>query len=131
MDKKRSKGITLIGSINRTLFGFVTFVASLFILVLSFGEFGKKVASKYSPSLIAFRFEFIYFLMLAIVFIITGDGILKLKEKSRVHTIYLAIFLIVIGLLKIFFFSFSWSDFVYPLVLIVYFTRLKVKEQFR
>ena len=131
MENKRSKGTTLIGSINRTLCGYLGSIAWPVLFLLSFREFGRKLALKHSPSLTAFRFECIYSLVFAVVFIITGDGLLKLKEKSRVQTIYLTIFVMTIGLLKIFFSDFSLSYFIYPIILIVYLTRPKVKEQFK
>ncbi len=134
MDKKRSVGVTIIGWLNIVFFGGIALVLYMFIFLLSLGGNSAKIASASGQSLMMFRVTIVYGILLSAAFIVTGLGVLKLKETARVQTVYLAI----VMLLADIFFSmqnFSNSGFllslIYPAILIIFFSLPKTKEQFK
>lgn len=133
MDKKRSVGITILGSLNRIFFGFIGLLMWLFGFFMSFNEEWAKALPGFR-SIIMLRIYFIYVIIVSAALMITGHGILKLKEKARINTVYLGIFMLIGNVL----FSINYINsfgflmgLIYPCLLIYFFTRPKVKEQFK
>lgn len=123
MEKKRSRDVTVF-AILHFIIGFYIFMA-------------LGIASGPYP----YHLEFIIPYLIPLLWIITGIGLLKLKEWARKSAIYLAIFIIIVtsiasfsnkGRVSIFsevaacgFYFIIFSYFIY------FFTRRKVKEQFQ
>lgn len=130
--KERPIGVTILGSLNRILFGFISLLMWSFGFLMSFNDqWLKKLPQFRSP--IMLRIFLLYGIIISTGLMITGDGILKLKEKARINTIYVGIFMLIFNFLfnlnYIFLFNF-WVGLIYPCLLIYFFTRPKVKKQF-
>lgn len=130
--KNRSIGITILGNLNRILFGFIGLLMWTFGFLMSFnGQWQKSLPQFRSP--IMLRIFLLYGIITSTLLMITGDGILKLKEKARINTMYVGTFMLIFNFLfnlkYIFFFNFR-VGLIYPCLLIYFFTRSKVKEQF-
>ncbi len=133
MEKKRSIGVTIFAFLNIILFGGVLFALYLIAFLLSLVGYDTQIAIAFGQSVFMSRVAIVYGILVSAALIVTGLGVLKLKEKARVQTVYLAI----VMLLADIFFSmqnFSNSGFllslVYPAILIIFFSLPKVKEQF-
>ncbi len=132
--RKRSIGVTILGSLNRILFGVISLVFAIIGLLMSFSEFGIKEAAKMGQTIVMFRLSMGYMILISAALMITGNGILKLQEKARTQTIYLAIIMLVLNML------FNLKNIaapnflmglIYPAILVIFFTNSRVKEQFK
>ena len=134
-EKKRAIGVTILGSLNTMFFGFITFLASIFVLFMySKGSDLGQLLEISSPLMIKLTFGYAAFMSL--IFMITGNGVLKLKNWARIATIYFAVFLLIstvaVNFKNIISLNFNFLiGLIYPVILLYYFTRPKVKKQFR
>ncbi|MDD4894012.1 MAG: hypothetical protein PHW54_01690 [Candidatus Omnitrophica bacterium] len=134
MDKKRSIGVTIFGWLNVIFFGGISLILYILVFLLALGGSSAKIAAASGQSIMMFRVSMVYGILLSAALIVTGLGVLKLKERARTQTIYLAI----VMLLADIFFSmqnFSTSGFllslIYPAIIIIFFSLPKTKEQFK
>ncbi len=134
--KKMSTGVMILGSLNRIFFGYLCLFGWSLIFAMSFSD---KWMARLSTELeikspIILRAFIIYGIVASAIAMITGSGVLKLRENARTNTLYLGFFTLIFNILfslnRIFSFEFIGGLF-YPCLLIFFFTRPKVKEQFK
>lgn len=133
MDKKRSKGVTILGSLNKLLFGFFGLITWSLGLLLTFNQEAAKDLYTITGSMITARIFMVYMIAISAALMVTGNGVLKLKENARQNTLYIGMVMLIVNVLinlkHIFTTAFLGSLF-YPVLLIYFFTRPEVKQQF-
>ena len=126
-----------------TVFGYLYIIAGIIGLILSAINISmlfsseEVMKSQFETKFPLFSFNPWFFVVIAIMIAVSifclaiGNGLLKLKERARKWVIYLSIFGIICGLIKCFAKGFEVWNFVVPAITIYFFTRPKVKEQFK
>jgi len=137
MEKKRSKGITVIAGINQWILGILQLLGGALLLANYFtkSDIYLKAIEKAGSNM--YLFGAICGVIFGAVFIWTGAGLFGLKNTARKITVYLLSYItvqaIVINAIRfadfkaIPFFLFT----IYNIAAIYYLTRPKVKEQFK
>ncbi|MFC1631828.1 hypothetical protein ACFL2I_04665 [Candidatus Omnitrophota bacterium] len=137
MEKKRSLGVVFVGVINLVLGGYCSFPFGSNVInsILHFSSWGD------TPKKIIFLTYLVHCdsFIVSLLYAITGYGLLKTKEWARKGTVFLGIYFIVGGAI-IYLLQAIWLDLsfpvlhlikiIYPLFLIIYLTRPKVKALF-
>ena len=137
MEKKRSVGVTLFGNLY-IISGIIVLILSVINISLLFSPDKLEVMksqfeAKFSPLSFNPWFFVVSIIMVAVsIFCLAiGNGLLKLKETARKWVIYLSTFGIIYGLIECFIKGFRAWNFIIPAIIIYFFTRPKVREQFK
>jgi len=155
MTKKPSTAINVLGSLNTSFFGVFLFICGLFNLIFIYlgapAWVSKIAVLGFSRPLGLFAYA--QLTIASICYLITGQGLLKLKEWARKATLYLASISLVINIIllliafcntAIHIVSVSDGNTVihinlfhviggvfYPIILLYCLTRSEIKEQFK
>lgn len=149
MNNKRSKGVMIIGSLNTMFFGAgLLLLSGIFGTAFKYIEFSNKGIPLGSYQI----FLVVQQIVFSICYIISGNGILHLKEWARSITLKISWCSLI---MHIYFFINNFSVFIdsfphvkpneviyislnpliggiiYPGILLYFFTRQTVKEQFK
>lgn len=132
--EKRLIGVTIFGLFNLLFLGLLNLLYYGYSLLKSFSKISEARILESGGSLAKFRLLMLYVVITSAVYAITGYGVLRSKEKARIA---LVLFSIIMLILSCFYalYHFEYHNFLlslcYSALLIYYFTRPKVKEQFK
>ena len=142
MEKKRSKGVTIIGNYHKWFLGVFGICVGSFILAMLImpSETYLETLKESGRTLSGNRIAAVHFLILSVISFILGKNLLLLKKWTRKVTIYFTFYCLLASVttninsalsfelrsVVNIFFSMATS-----IAIIFYLTRPKVKEQFR
>ncbi|MGD9015061.1 MAG: hypothetical protein PVI33_03450 [Candidatus Omnitrophota bacterium] len=144
LKKKRSKGVAIFAWLHRILgiLGLILIAATIRMLLSP--NTLRVIRYRFENRFYPLSFSPWFFVLIAVIgvfsvlYLMIGSGLLKLKEWSRKWAIYLSVFGIFFNLIySVKCFSrdlrpTGWiGNFILAFIIIYFFTRPKVKEQFR
>jgi hypothetical protein len=142
MKDKIPLGLLVLGAVNAFFFGLLAFVFSLIAYFGSTFEFIQKTLELIKEKNPAFdsvtpemlKLVFLGQALIALIFLISGAGIVLRKEWARKLTIYFAFFLLLLVFLSALanpsLLTQMLLNVIYPAILIFYFTNRKLDKYF-
>jgi len=134
-------GVILLGKINFFLFGWAVFILSCYVLINLNQDVLKQANDLLLQEGISFELTMAQVkaalmiqVFLSFLFIVSGFGLVKVKEWGRKYTVYYAFSLVVFTFLTAViqrtFVAQAVLQIVYPGILIYYFTNKKIEAYF-
>ncbi|MFH1338852.1 MAG: hypothetical protein ABIH40_03310 [Candidatus Omnitrophota bacterium] len=134
--KKRPRGVTIIGNLNKWLFGVAGFILAIFALLSSLSpspQMVEKLAES-GRTLSQSRIQWSQSMIFCIISFIIGNGLLHLKSWGRNAAIYYFIFTSALSLQNSITTHLNWGGTLFSLVItiviIYYLFRPEVKKLF-
>ncbi|MFH1771676.1 MAG: hypothetical protein ABH872_02570 [Candidatus Omnitrophota bacterium] len=134
-------GVLILGRFNFFIFGLASFLLSLFMLFKPASRFSQSLLDKLSAYLPEEALTFTYFKLavvlqaaIALLFIMSGLGLLKRREWARKLTLYFSFasitIIVISGFRNTAIIGQGIFQIIYPAILIFYFTNKNIENYF-
>jgi Na+-translocating ferredoxin:NAD+ oxidoreductase RnfD subunit len=141
-EQKKPLGVTILGWINCAVFGALFFLMSLSSYLKATPQDLEKITEIFKSQGISsqitfqqFKIACIFYIGIAVMFFLSGLGLLLGKDWARKLTLAFAFLAVVVVFLAVLIspalIQQAIMQIIYPGILIIYFTNKKVEEYFR
>ncbi|MDP8289682.1 MAG: hypothetical protein P9M02_01775 [Candidatus Susulua stagnicola] len=139
--KKKPLGLLILGGLNFIILGVFSLGFFSIVYMNPSSEISKTLLTEFSKhvpdqtlSIEQFKTIILSQIILAIVFLISGRGVLSQKEWGRRLTLYFSFFMVILAAVSVIFqpasINSAFLHIVYPGILIIYFTNKKIEKIF-